>query len=200
MANRPTAQTFNNDVSLLWLMKNTKTVYRSILAMAEADTSGEGLSTDQSVLATWNSVKSGFDAELTQIINDLETDIRETYATSIDLEDYKATVTGTYATNAALNAQYNEIQQDITTSVNGGIATLSETLRGQIVRGFLQNPDYGVVAGAPQYLYGIMISTQNSLTGQIGTNQNATKLTLTANQPSVSILPKAGNFGSAEAA
>ena len=56
--NRPTAQTFGNDVSLLWLLKNSKTVYRSVLAAAEADTSGGGLTTAEQAMSDYAELQS----------------------------------------------------------------------------------------------------------------------------------------------
>lgn len=164
MANRPTAQTFNNDVALLWLLKSSKTVYRSILAQAQADKSGTGLSTVPELQAEYNELKTLiFDTAetLDGTIDQLELALRTDLVAQSEFGSYKTT------TDLAITANADAISEEATkvTALQTADAEYAEFMKGQIVRGYITNPDYTAgVPDAPQYLYGIVISSQTSVT------------------------------------
>lgn len=159
--NRPTAQTFGNDVSLLWLLKNSKTVYRSVLAAAEADTSGGGLTTAEQAMNDYAELQS----LVLETANTLEANLQQ-YA--IDLT----------SSLMADSSEYGIFKQDVYTRISANArnitenSTLLETLEnaqieylnlinGQIRRGFIADPDH-----PGQYLYGIAISQDMAFTDQ----------------------------------
>ena len=169
MANRPTAQTFNNDVSLLWLLKDAKTVYRSVLAQAEADSSDSGLATMANSLGYWNALKAEIIDTADQIesqIVALSNTLSEKYVYSKTEEGSRVIedLLGEYVTTSTYEAQYNQIA---TTIVDPAIGSYREEIQGQIIRGFVPNPDYDsgqpVGPNNPDYLYGIVIATQTNI-------------------------------------
>ena len=160
MANRPTAQTFNNDVSLLWLLKNSKTVYRSVLAAAEADTSGGGLTTAEQAMNDY--------AELQSLV--LETS--ETLEAA--MQQYVLDITS----HLVSDSEYGTFTQDVYTQIEANALSITENstrletlensqieylnlINGQIRRGFIEDPE-----NAGQYLYGIAISQNMVFTAE----------------------------------
>ncbi len=160
MANKPTAQTFNNDVSLLWLLKNAKTVYRSVLAQAEADSSDSGLATMANSLGYWNALKGEIVDTANKIdkkITALSDSIAEkyVYTKSEDGSHVIEDLLGEYVTTSTYEAQYNKIA---TTIVSPAIGEYREEIQGQNIRGLVPDPEN---LCAP--LYGVVIATQTTI-------------------------------------
>ena len=166
MANKPTAQTFGNDVSLLWLLKDAKTVYRSVLAQAKADESGTGLSTTQSALATWDEIRRNIadQAETTtKTFEEFREEIAGEYATTSDVGDVREWVIANYVATPTLET----LTQEINTLISTSEASFASFMRGQIARGWVNNPRYDPSdPDSKQLLYGIVISSQVSINAE----------------------------------
>lgn len=141
-----------NDVSLLWLLKNSKTVYRAVLAAAQDDNSGTGLTTAERVLQDYAELKS------------LVFDTADTL-TGV-LEEYVAEATA----HLVAESEYGEFRQDAysqiafnahgITETNTKVETLENAqaeyallVNGQIRRGFIEFPE-----NSGQFVYGIAVS------------------------------------------
>lgn len=162
MANRPTAQTFSNDVSLLWLLKNSKTIYRSILAQAKQDTSTAGLATNGGVEASAASLREIIltEGEIEGMMEALEIELRGELVSQSEYGEFAQTANAAIIANAESITQTNTLAESIKTDQ----LDFEKTVNGQIIRGFVANPDYPAKSSDP-YLYGIVISTQVNTTG-----------------------------------
>lgn len=158
--NRPTAQTFSNDVALLWLLKNTKTVYRSVLEEAQKDKTGEGLTTAEQALAEY--------AQLQSMILDTA-DSLEAAMTQYVLE---------LTSHLVADSEFGSFQQDVYTQILANASGITEAstrletlensqleylnlINGQIRRGFLEDPER-----PGQFIYGIAVSQNITFTSE----------------------------------
>lgn len=74
------------------------------------------------------------------------------------------------ATARSITESFSYIDQTQLTQTVNGIQTVLQNyetlMSGKIERGFIENPDYGVVQDAPQYLFGIAISNTLTFTAE----------------------------------
>lgn len=158
MANRPTAQTFSNDVSLLWLLKNSKTVYRSILAQAKQDKSTAGLATNGGVEAAAADLRNIIlsEGQINGMLDSLATTLRGELVAQSEFGTYKESVTTDINANARNITQTSELLK----TVNSRELNYEQKINGQIIRGYVTDP-----SDPTKYIYGIVISTQVNTTG-----------------------------------
>ena len=154
---------FKNDATILWLLRNSEFVYRTISAQAAKDTTGDGLATERTVADVQREA-----AQLATLLEQNADSIEEIGTMTHEIQriltahsaEGSETLEQQINTTIEWNAENAIESSEKITKIESDLANYTEIVNGEIRRGFIGDP-----ADPTRIVYGIAISSSLSFTG-----------------------------------